>query len=146
MKLKNLLLCLAMAAMAMFNVSCDDDVNSSDVPAAVMATFQKMFPNTTAQWEKEKHGQLKADFNFDYHEMEVWFQNDGTWVRTKKDISASELPQKVLDYLDANYKGVEIDDMDWVESPTEKYYFVELDRENRKDIYLKFSEAGELID
>ena len=142
MKLKNLFLCLAMAAMAMFNVSCDDDVNSSDVPAAVMATF----PNTTAQWENEKNGQLKADFNFDYHEMEVWFQNDGTWVRTKKDISASELPQKVLDYLDTNYKGVEIDDMDWVESPTEKYYLVELDRENRKDIYLKFSEAGELID
>ena len=124
MKLKNLFLCLAMAAMAMFNVSCDDDVNSSDVPAAVMATFQKMFPNTTAQWENEKNGQLKADFNFDYHEMEVWFQNDGTWVRTKKDISASELPQKVHDYLDTNYKGVEIDDMDWVESPTEKYYLV----------------------
>ncbi|MBP5514263.1 MAG: PepSY-like domain-containing protein [Bacteroidaceae bacterium] len=145
MKLKNLFPCLIMAAMVVFNVSCNDDVKSSDVPTVVMTTFQKMFPNTTAQWEKEKHRQLKAEFYFNYHEMEVWLQNDGTWVRTKKDISISELPQKTLDYLDANYKSVEVDDVDWVESPTEKYYLVELDRDNRKDIYLKFSEAGELI-
>lgn len=145
MKAKYFFLCLAIGAMALFNVSCDDDVTPSDVPAAVMTKFQQMFPNITAKWEKDKNGQLKAEFYSDYHEMEVWFQKDGTWVMTKKDISVSELPKTVLDYLTANYTGVEIDDADWVETPTEKYYLVELDKDKGNDIYLKFNEAGELI-
>ena len=145
MKAKYFFLCLAIGAMALFNVSCDDDVTPSDVPAAVMTKFQQMYPGITAKWEKDKNGQLKAEFYSDYHEMEVWFQKDGTWVMTKKDISVSELPKKVLDYLTANYTGVEIDDADWVETPTEKFYLVELDKDKGNDIYLKFNEAGELI-
>ncbi len=145
MKAKYFFLCLAIGAMALFNVSCDHGVTPSDVPAAVMTKFQQMFPNITAKWEKDKNGQLKAEFYSDYHEMEVWFQKDGTWVMTKKDISVSELPKTVLDYLTANYTGVEIDDADWVETPTEKYYLVELDKDKGNDIYLKFNEAGELI-
>ncbi len=145
MKAKYFFLCLAIGAMALFNVSCDDDVTPSDVPAAVMTKFQQMYPDITAKWEKDKNGQLKAEFYSDYHEMEVWFQKDGTWVMTKKDISVNELPKTVLDYLTANYRGVEIDDADWVETPTEKYYLVELDKDKGNDIYLKFNEAGELI-
>ena len=77
MKAKYFFLCLAIGAMALFNVSCDDDVTPSDVPAAVMTKFQQMFPNIMAKWEKDKNGQLKAEFYSDYHEMEVWFQKDG---------------------------------------------------------------------
>ncbi len=146
MKLKNFFLCLTMGAMAMFNTSCgDDDLKPSEVPAAVMATFQEMFPNTTAKWEKEKNGQIKAEFRIDYREMEAWFEKNGSWKMTKKDIIASELPQAALDYLEANYSGVEIDDVDWVETPESNYYIVELDRNNKKDIYLKFTESGEFI-
>lgn len=129
----------------MCNVACDDDVAESDVPQAVMTTFQQMFPNTTAQWEKEKNGQLKAEFYYNYHEIEAWFQKDGTWTMTKKELSVSELPQAVLDYVSTNYSGLKIDDAHWVETPTEKYYLVELDRENKADIVLTFDENGNFI-
>ena len=142
---KNLFICLLMGVMAMLSISCDDDVSAADVPAPVTSTFQQMFPGATAKWEKEPNGQLKAEFYADYHEMEAWFQKDGTWVMTQKDLNVSELPQTVLNYLAQNHPGVEIDDADWVETPTEKYYRVELDRESKKDIVLTFTEQGELI-
>ncbi|MBQ9558494.1 MAG: PepSY-like domain-containing protein [Bacteroidaceae bacterium] len=144
MKLKNLLLCLMMGAMSLCAVSCgDDDVKENDVPEAVMTTFKQMFPNTTAKWEKESDGQLKAEFYVDWREMEVWFKKDGTWTMTQKDMNTNELPQSVLDYIAQNYQGLELDDADWVETPTEKYYRVELD--GKSDIVLKFTEEGELI-
>ncbi|MBQ7572149.1 MAG: hypothetical protein IJT19_07920, partial [Bacteroidaceae bacterium] len=62
MKAKNLFLCLLMGAMAVFSVSCDDDMAESDVPEVVMAKFQQMYPNVTATWEKETNGQIKGEF------------------------------------------------------------------------------------
>ncbi|MBQ7572430.1 MAG: PepSY-like domain-containing protein, partial [Bacteroidaceae bacterium] len=126
-----------------FSVSCDDDMAESDVPEVVMAKFQQMYPNVTATWEKETNGQIKGEFYLDYHEMEVWFKKDGTWVMTVKDLNINELPQAVLDYVSANYKGLQIDDADWVETPTGNYYRVELDREDKNDIILNFTPAGE---
>ena len=145
MKVKNFLLSLFMGVMAMCNVACDKDVAESDVPQAVKTTFQQMFPNTTDQWEKEKSGQLTAEFYYNHHEMEAWFQKDGTWTMTKKELSVSELPQAVLDYVSTNHSGLEIDEAHWVETPTEKYYLVELDRENKADIVLTFDESGSFI-
>ncbi len=143
--MKKTFLFLMMGIIALFSVSCDDDVAQSDVPDAVMATFQQMYPGVNAQWEKERNDQLKAEFMWQYHEMEAWFQKNGTWVMTAKDLALSELPTAIPQYVQANYPLLQIDDADWVETPTEKYYQVELDRENQADIYLRFNEQGELI-
>lgn len=135
-----------MGTMVMFAAACsDDDLKEEDVPQAVMALFRQMFPSTTAQWEKEANGQLKAEFYDNHREMEAWFTTSGTWVKTVKDLAVSELPQTVLDYVTANYKGMEIDDADWVETPQSNYYQVEIDRENRADIILTFTEDGTFI-
>jgi len=145
MKAKELFMCFLLGVMGLFATSCDDDVAPSDVPEAVMATFQQMFPAAAAtEWEKEK-GLYKADFNIGLRDMEAWFQSDGTWARTVKDLNPSEVPEAIQLYVSQNYPNLPFDDADWVETPTEKYYVAELDPENGNDIYLKFSEEGAFI-
>ena len=127
-------------------VACDkdDDLLLTEVPEVVSANFAAMFPGTWATWEKDR-GLLKAEFWHKGHEVDVWYQADGTWVGTETDIPVYELPEPVTDYVVQKYPDRYIDDADWVQTPTGDYYLLELDKHNAKDIYIKLSPEGVLI-
>ncbi|MBP5381559.1 MAG: PepSY-like domain-containing protein [Bacteroidaceae bacterium] len=147
MKKKNIFLCALLGVVAMFNVACgdDDDIKPTDVPEAVMTAFQDMYPGAVAEWEKVAGGLLKAEFLYDAHEKDAWFEQNGTWVKTITEIATSELPQAIRDYISTTYPTGQIEDSDFVETLTENTYVVEVDRENESDLYLNFTESGELV-
>lgn len=147
MNAKKFMLSLLVGLMSFSFIGCgDDDVSPNDVAPAVMNTFKQMYPTATnANWEREKNGQLKVDFFMDNYEMEAWFEADGTWVMTYKELTIRELPQAAIDYINQNYAGREIEDVYRVETPTGNYYLVEIDMENQADIQLKFSDTGTLV-
>ncbi len=134
-------LLLGLAAATTVACSSDDELNA---PPAVAATFELMYPGIVPQWEFEQN-MWNAEFRKDSREMEAWFQTDGTWVMTETDIAVTELPAAVVAAVNANYPDYAIDDAEWVETPLQDYFEVELDRKGQPDVHLKITEEGVIL-
>lgn len=148
MKKKLLFWALFVGVLTFTMSACgDDDVDliPDQVPAVVKESLEAMYPGAMARWELER-GLYKAEFyNSDRKEVNVYFEKNGTWVKTHTDFNPMDLPQVVKDYAATNYSDRYIEDVDWVETPQINYYLLELDRENKNDIYLKITADGTVI-
>ncbi len=102
------------------------DIPVSSVPAVVMTSFTKTFPNAVkVEWEMK--GELyNAEFDVDRRDHEVWLNNKGAIVKHKQEIKSRELPAAVSASLKKNYKGFWIDDVDKYEVAKQFYYKIEL--------------------
>lgn len=102
------------------------DIPVGSVPAAVMTSFTKTFPNAVkVEWEMK--GELyNAEFDVDRRDHEVWLNNKGAIVKHKQEIKSRELPAAVSASLKKNYKGFWIDDVDKYEVAKQFYYKIEL--------------------
>ena len=128
------------------------DVNTktealADKPDSPKATFASMFPGAwDVEWESER-GLAKVEFNFKQHEMEAWFQTDGTWVRTATDLRLSEVPAAVVSAIKNRLgNGWKIDDIDLIEQAEApvKYYLAECENMGT-DIYVRIDPNGNLL-
>ena len=84
-------------AMAFTSCEKDDDLHSSDVPAAVLDSFDAKYPNVSrAEWEK-KGGYIVAEFWQDGMDTQAWYNSNGEWLMTEFDLgrNVSALPQAV---------------------------------------------------
>ena len=126
------------------NHSGDDDLNPNGIPNVVMNAFKSLYPTAQrVEWEREKH-LYKAEFDLNGSEYEVFFQSDGTWVRTEIELNlrTTKLPQAVQQYLATNYAGWTIDDADLIQTPTDEYYVLELEKRGQKDVKLYIRADG----
>lgn len=137
MKLKNYFIALCLSLTPFAFVACDDDDDDIKRPTqAVETAFTQKYPNAQfVDWEKE-YGLYKAEFRNDAVVSEAWFEADGSWVRTETGVHPNTLPQPVLDYVAQNYVGYRIDDADWVETPEQNYYELELEKGDRLEFHL----------
>lgn len=135
-----LLLCTAFTLM-----SCDDDhdIPPDKVPTRVQQAYEQQVPNATPFDREKGNGLYKAEFYKDGHEGEAWFQPDGTWVRTETDVRIAELPQAVTDYVATYYPTHHIDDTNWVETPAQSYYALELEKNGMRDKHISILPDGE---
>ena len=144
MKWKLYLMAVIVAAFVATACSDDDDNFSvNDVPAKVTETFNAKYPDTTAHWEKER-GKIKAEFVVNGQETEAWFDKDGTWIGTETNFRGT-LPEAVQNYINANYDGYTVDDVDWIETPTVNYFDIELEKLAKPDVRLLIKEDGTLV-
>lgn len=69
----------------------------------------------------------------EYLEKEVYFNGRNQWVYTEWDIRPNALPQAVKDAIAASqWATFEIDDMEYVQTPQQEYYLIELESGNRE--------------
>ncbi len=121
--------------------SCDKN-DEPTIPESVANSFMDKYPGRNIyDWDYEQ-GVYKGDFRNDGAEAEAWFNPDGTWVRTETDVYPGNLPEPVRTYVSTNYPNHHIDDADYVETPTGVFYELELERGNRRDVYLNLSPEG----
>lgn len=111
-------------------VSCDryEDGRPAKV---VRKEFARMFPDARdVEWEAED-GLWKVSFEIgtgvaktDY---EAWYDVEGVWMRTAKDLFPSAVPQEIKEILNASeYGSAMIDDVEYVQTPDEEFYHFEL--------------------
>lgn len=102
------------------------DIPVSSVPAAVMNSFTKAFPNAVkVEWEMK--GELyNAEFDVNRRDHEVWLNAAGAIVKHKQEVKSRELPAAVSASLKKNYKGFWIDDVDKYEVGKQFFYKIEL--------------------
>lgn len=102
------------------------DIPVSSVPAVVMNSFTKAFPNAVkVEWEMK--GELyNAEFDVNRRDHEVWLNSKGAIVKHKQEIKSRELPAAVSATLKKNFKGFWIDDVDKYEEAKQFFYKIEL--------------------
>ena len=62
-------------------------------PVKVQKAFEAKFATATGiKWAKENSKEWEAEFTVDTVKMSANFSNDGSWVETETQISASQLP------------------------------------------------------
>ena len=117
----------------------DDDLRVSDVPSAVMNSFEAKYPNVSrAEWEK-KGGYIVADFWQEGVDTHVWYNSNGEWLMTEYDLGLelSSLPQAVQDsFKGSQYATWHVDGLDKYERPNDVFY---LRRRNIHNFYLLIS-------
>ncbi len=144
MKLRNYLVLLGFASLTLASCSDDDDDNVVVNGEVVNTVFEQMYPGVPVkEWELE-HGLYKAEFLNEGKPAEAWFKTDGTWVKTETDWTFAEVPDAVKAYLAEHYASLRVDDVDWVETPSGSYFFVELDAKGG-DVYLQLLPDGTLL-
>ena len=130
--------------------SCEkeDDIHLSDVPSAVVNSFEAKFPNASrAEWEK-KGGYIVADFWQDGMDTHVWYSSNGDWQMTEYDLglNLSALPQAVQDaFQSGQYNTWRVDDIDKYERPKDVFYLVEIEIKGEKDRALYYAPEGTLL-
>ena len=123
--------------------SCCD--HNKEIPDKVLTSFTEMFPEATdVEWEMENENEWEAEFEQDGQEMVACFNADGEWIETEIEIESSELNVSALEFLEIEYAGWEIDEVEYVESPEFTGFEVELEKGD-EEIEIYFDENGQLI-
>ncbi|WP_333819034.1 PepSY-like domain-containing protein [Ohtaekwangia sp.] len=102
------------------------DIQQSQVPAAVATAFQSKFPTATKIKWKQKNADYKAEFKVDSRGHDVWFDKAGKIKKHKEDFPKSQLPAPVKDKLAKDFKDFSIDDADKVDAEGKIYYQIDL--------------------
>ena len=87
--------------------SFSQKIRESDLPSPVKASFTKIYPGSSAKWEKENEN-YEAGFKKDGKKMSAMFQPDGTFMESETEIKESELPPAVVNYVKSNYPNKKI--------------------------------------
>ncbi|MDR1006847.1 MAG: PepSY-like domain-containing protein [Bacteroidales bacterium] len=123
------------------------DILTSSVPAVVIQGLNAAFPNATqVEWEYGG-GIYEVEFEIDRREYEAYFDEQGNLMMYKVDMNYSEIPQVVKDAIYANYQGYNIDDVNMVVLPGgAKYYEVDIEDRNDRELAVIINEAGQIVD
>ncbi|WP_373060109.1 hypothetical protein [Zunongwangia sp. H14] len=134
---------LTMILAGMF-ISCDtDDSPNVETPSVVLNTFQREFPEAKdIDWEKYKEN-YKVEFEIENIDHTAIIANDGSLIKYKYEILASELPEPVNQTINTTYDRNKIDDTEILKIGEDTYYQVEFDN-NFMDDKIIFNPTGEV--
>jgi len=116
-------------------------IKESEVPAAVISSFQNNFKGIKAErWGKES-GNYEAEFDLKDKEASATFAPDGKWIETEVEIPMSEMPKAAAEYIAKNYDGKRVRETAKITTADGK---VKYEAEIRKQDLL-FDENGNLL-
>ena len=99
-------LMLAVALIGIFAVSAY--AGGADAPAAIKASFSKLYPNVQkVKWGKED-ANYEAEFDLNKVETSCLFDASGNLLETETEIAISSLPKAVSDYCTKTFEGKKI--------------------------------------
>jgi len=100
-------LILSAVLLGIFSVSAFA-FGGDDAPAAVKASFAKLYPNVTkVKWGKED-ANYEAEFEVNKVETSCLFDVNGNLLETETEIAISALPKGISEYVAKNYAGEKI--------------------------------------
>lgn len=147
--LKTTAIILALAGL--FSCSKDDSTNDefNSVPEEVRIDFQKRFPSAkNIEWEI-KANTIKADFYVENTEYEAYWTKDASWQwsRTEKDVDfvKNPLPAAIQNYLNTEYAGWKVDDVDLVHTSSDEFYEISLEMSGKPDTVIFIHSDGTLV-
>lgn len=119
--------------------------NGSMVAQEITDFINSKYPNARILEYDYDDGYLEVEIYHESREKDVYFNGSNSWVITKWDIRRNELPQAVLETLqNSEYASYELDDIEFIQTPTAEYYQLELERGNR-EVKLNINAQGQIL-
>lgn len=146
--MKKIIMMLALMSVLVTAGSCDK-YDDGLPPKSARELFAEMYPDAKdVEWEVEK-GYWKVSFDTgtgtSLTEYEAWYDDAGNWVRTETEKHPSSLPENIKAILNSSeYAAAMIDDVKYVQTPSEEYYQFELSVAGAS-IYVNVYSDGRII-
>jgi hypothetical protein len=116
----------------------EDDLSRDQVPKAVIAAFEKAYPNAKdVKFEKETF-EGKAAFEIEYKdngkEHDLIYSDDGTLLQKEDEIDSKSLPESITQAINKKYPQAEIKEAEKLTKPdgTAAGYEVEIEAADKK--------------
>lgn len=138
---------LRIAALLLFATAAvsAQDLRTNEVPANLQSTFTKSFTNVKdVEWEK-KGDVYKVEFEINRMDHDIWYDAQGNVIKSKIEISESELPSAVVSAIKTKYADYKIDSVEVLEEAGKKTYKVEIEKGWTKERKLVLDASGEIL-
>lgn len=140
-------LLLIFAKLIVVSCAMGQDLAPRDVPEKVRSAFETRYPDTYVyEWEyKRKSGFYEAEFMYKGLKYEACFTREGIWVSTEKELKKRDLPEAVLNALEAEYGDWKVDEVKGHESDKiPEIYEIEI-KKGKREMELFFLPDGKLM-
>lgn len=127
-------------------LGCSSTMDPDEVPPGVLRQFDSAFKGKEVEklyWNRLEHG-YEANFLVNGVQMEIEYDLQDRLREMETIIKKSDLPQKVLDYVDENYPMLYISEVSVEERDGRKVYELELLNGFFMDMELEFDMEGNL--
>lgn len=119
--------------------------NGQMVDADISGFIATKYPGARILEYDYDDGLLEVEICHENREKEVYFNGRNAWVYTEWDIRRHELPQAVTQAIAASqWASFEIDDIEYVQTPQNEYYLVELER-GKQEVELRIEADGRIL-
>ncbi len=121
------------------------DLNPNEVPSVIVNSFKKEFPKASdVEWELKTNDVYEVDFEIGYFtDYEAWFDANGKLLKYSEELSKSDLPKIVKEYVKTNHASFHIDDAEKIVEGNKTHYKVEIE-DGAKEQNLFFDENGKI--
>ncbi len=140
---------LKIAALVVFATATTainaQDLKSADVPAKVQTTFTSAHADAKdVEWEK-KGDHFKVEFEVNNMDHDIWYDAEGKVMKSKMEISESQLPASVTTAVKNAYADYKIDSVEVIDEDGAKTYEVEIEKGWLKERKLIIDASGKVI-
>lgn len=138
---------LKIAALLVFATATisAQDLKTNEVPANLQSTFTTAYSNATdIEWEK-KGDHYKVEFEINKLDHDIWYDAEGKVVKSKIEISESELPAAIGNAVKSKYADYMIDSIEVREQEGSKTYEVEIEKGWFKERKLILDDSGKIL-
>lgn len=121
------------------------DLNQNEVPQNLQDALSSKFSDVKdVEWEK-KGDRYKVEFEIDRMDHDIWYDGDGNIIKSKIEVSESELPSKIASVVKDNYADYKIESIEIIETSGIKTFKIEIEKGWSKERELIVDESGKII-
>ncbi|MDG5491565.1 PepSY-like domain-containing protein [Psychroserpens sp. SPM9] len=136
---------LLFTLFATFIIACQNTTNAQ-VPDAVKATFQKMYPGENdPDWHKDSNGNYESNFKIDGIKYRADYAPNGQWIETESSIDVKDLPKAIKEVIKSDYDSDDITEVEKVEHHSKGLFYDVEFKQKGKNKDIEFRANGEIL-
>ncbi len=121
-----------------------EDYLPADVQTVLKSLISQKYPGAVIMDTEYDDGEIEVEIVHEWRGKDVYFSKDNVWLRTEWDVRKSELPAAVMNQLNVSYPSWEIDDAEYVETPSGAWFVIELEK-GEAEVEIKLSADGVIL-
>ncbi|NIJ44193.1 hypothetical protein FHR24_000632 [Wenyingzhuangia heitensis] len=129
-----------------FGFTQAQDLFTSEIPSVILNNFNLKYPKARdVEWER-KGTNYEVEFETNWNkDHEIWYSATGEIVKHKEDISKKELPEKIQNKINIDFKGYYINDVERVVAYNKTHYKMDVNALLKDNWEIVIDQNGEIL-